>query len=103
MIGDRAHVSQWWCAHEEGSQVLLGDFREKQRLWHVELRLASPFLADLLPQHLNHTDHTVYLCPPPEQWALPLGIHRLPLVSFCLHKSSSWPSLCIMSWMHLRI
>lgn len=60
MIGDRPHVSRWCRTRKEGSQVLLEDFREKQRLWHVELRLVSPFLTDLLPQHLSHTDCTVY-------------------------------------------
>lgn len=67
-------VSQWCCALEKGLWVLVEDVGDKERLWYVELKLASPFLSDRIPW-------------PCKAMANSLGSQVLHPVSFCLHKS----------------
>lgn len=47
--GTWSPVSQWCCALEKGLWVLLEDVGDKERLWYVELKVASPFLSDQIP------------------------------------------------------
>lgn len=85
-IKRRLTSSTWWL-------------QGKGKVWYIEVSLASPFLTDLILQHLSHTDCIAYLCLPAKPWPeFHFGFYGLPLVRFCLHKSGSPPFIihCVM-------